>query len=120
MSLITDRMVECIRLVESNGTVSDGLGGVAPVRTEGERFAAALALEESGPSRRGDRDAPADRYSVWTARTVSLGFHDVFRRASDGMLFRVVSEGADDRTPASAGLDLRRAFAERWGVDGHE
>ena len=36
------------------------------------------------------------------------------RRASDGKIFRVTSDGDDKRTPRSAALNMRNVSAEEW------
>ena len=107
-------MAACVRLVERDGDLSDGMGGTRSRWIIGDYFEAALALERSVPGRRADGDCANDVYSVLTGRQVALGFHDVFRRLTDGAVFRVTSEGIDDATPTSAGLGLRHVTAERW------
>ena len=116
MSLLEARMTACARLIERDGAVSDGLGGVAPRWVEGARFEAALVYEGTEAAQVADRRQPRDGYAVLTRRDVVLGFHDVFRREADGAVFRVVSNGQDSATPASAGLNLRAVKAERWEV----
>lgn len=116
MNLLENAMTPCVRLVESKGCDSDGLGGATPEWTEGASFEAAFALAGSKPARRGERDIVEDAYDVYVRRDVPLGFHDAFRRISDGAVFRVLSDGADSVTPAGAGLDLRRVRAERWSL----
>jgi hypothetical protein len=53
-------------------------------------------------------------YTVTTSRAIVLEYHDVFRRESDGKIFRVTSDGDDLYTPKSAGLDMRQVTAEEW------
>jgi len=38
----------------------------------------------------------------------------VFRRAFDGKIFRVTSDGSDKYTPASATLNMRQVTAEEY------
>lgn len=114
MSLLTDRMTPCQRLVETGGAATDRLGGALPVWTPGEVFPAALVPVRTDLRDAADRKVPADRYTLLTPRSVALRFHDVFRRLSDGATFRVLS--LENHTPPSAALDLRAAQAERWEV----
>ena len=116
MSLIKNAMTACVRLIETDGTRSDGMGGVLPVWSEGARFEAALVRDENGEGRTADQARARAVYSVLTGRGVCLEYHDVFRRLSDGAVFRVVAGGTDSQTPPGAGLDLRRARAERWAL----
>lgn len=113
MSLLSEAMVDCVRLVEAGGAVSDGMGGVTPVWSDGEGFRAALQFEGSSEGRRAERDAVSDGYVVTVARSVALNYGDRFRRVADGAVFRVTSSGADAATPGSAGLDMRQARAAR-------
>jgi hypothetical protein len=53
-------------------------------------------------------------YTVTTEKNINLQYHDVFRRASDGKVFRVTSDGDDKKTPASASLNMRQVSAEEW------
>ena len=116
MNLLENAMTACVYLVESKGCDSDGLGGATPEWTEGSAFEAAFALAGSEPARRGERDIAEDAYDVYVLRDVPLGFHDVFRRITDGAVFRALSNGADSITPVGAALDLRRVRAERWSL----
>ena len=43
-----------------------------------------------------------------------LEYHDVFRRLSDGKIFRVTSDGDDVQTPKSATFQFSRVTAEEW------
>jgi hypothetical protein len=43
-----------------------------------------------------------------------LQYHDVFRRLSDGKIFRVTSDGDDKFTPDTATLNMRQVTAEEW------
>jgi len=114
MSLLDQRMTPCVRLTETGGATSDGLGGARPAWTEGERFPAALVADPTAVETAADRDRPVTHYTVLTPRAVALQFHDVLRRLSDGETFRVISE--ENHTPPSASLDLRSVKAERWEV----
>ena len=116
MSLLEARMSACVRLLERDGAVSDGLGGTAARYVEGPRFEAALVYGGTEAMSVADRKRPRDGYAVLTRRDVALGFHDVFRRVADGAVFRVTSSGRDCATPEAAGLDLRAVKAELWEV----
>ena len=115
MSLLENAMTACVRLVALDGG-PDGMGGAAVGWEEGGRFMAAFVRAESKPARRGERDVVDDRYDVTVRRETGLGFHDVFRRVSDGAVFRVVDSGADHRTPDSSSLALSQVRAERWAL----
>lgn len=112
MSLLSEAMTECT--IMDKTTAPDGYGGVVTTWTEGATFQAALVLDNSMQAQIAMQQGVTAVYTVTTPRTVVLWFHDVFKRNSDGKIFRVTSDGADKKTPASAGLDMRQVRAEEW------
>lgn len=112
MSLLSEAMEKCTML--DKVTVADGYGGYKSVYTEGVPFDAALVLDNSIQARVAAKQGVTGFYTVTTSRKMNLQFHDVFRRESDGKIFRVTSDGDDKKTPASAGLDMRQVSAEEW------
>lgn len=116
MSLLADAMEECVMLDKQ--TVSDGYGGYTRTWTEGTSFYAAITFDTSLQARVADKQGVTSLYTVTTSRALTLEYHDVFQRVSDGKIFRVTSDGDDKYTPASTALDMRQVTAEEWNVDG--
>lgn len=114
MSLLKNAMVECTMLDKI--TVSDGRGGFVTSWTDGAEFKAAVVLDNSTQARIGEAQGVTALYTITTGRAVNLQYHDVFRRGEDGKIFRVTSDGDDDKTPLSAGLDMRQVSAEEWKI----
>ena len=114
MNLLDEAMTMCVRLVPSDEQLTDHMGGAQTRWAEGGTFFAAITPAREGETRLAERDQADDRFAVIVGRAVTLHYHDAFRRLSDGAVFRVVGDGAEARTPASAGLDMRRLTAERW------
>lgn len=112
MSLLSEAMESCVML--NKQTVSDGYGGYDTIWADGARFDAAIVLDTSMQARIGEKQGVTALYTVTTTKALNLQYHDVFRRVSDGKIFRVTSDGDDKRTPASAGLDMRQVSAEEW------
>ena len=112
MSLIADMMTPCARLVPTQ--TPDGRGGRAVRWDEGETFDAAVIRPKPSAVREGQRANEAARLTVVTDRATALGFGDVFRRLSDGGVFRVVSRGADAVAPEGSAAPIARAECERW------
>ena len=75
---------------------------------------AAIVFDTSIEARVAERQGVTSRYTVTTPRTLTLEYHDVFRRGRDGKIFRVTSDGDDKYTPASATLDMRQVAAEEF------
>ena len=116
MSLLTEAMENCIMYDKS--TVADGYGGYITTYKEGAEFNAAIVLDTSMQSRIAEKQGVTALYTVTTLKAMNLQYHDVFKRKSDGKIFRVTSDGDDKRTPASASLNMRQVSAEEWGLNG--
>ena len=98
-------------------TASDGYGGFTSAYTEGAAFKAAITLDSSIQARVAAVQGVTSLYTITTEKAVSLQFHDVLRRVSDGKVFRVTSDGDDKKTPASASLNMRQVSAEEWRAE---
>lgn len=112
MSLLSEAMVSCHFIDKT--TAPDGYGGVETVWKEGADFKAAIVLDSSMQARIAAQQGVTGLYTITTAKTINLQFHDVFRRDEDQKVFRVTSDGDDNHTPKSAGLNMRQVSAEEW------
>lgn len=112
MSLLDEYMEECVVLNKS--TINDGYGGYTTEWTDGAKFSSAITLDTSMQARIGETQGVTALYTVTTSKALNLQFHDVFRRESDGKIFRVTSDGDDKKTPNSANLNMRQVTAEEW------
>lgn len=114
MSLLSESYEPCVILDKT--TRQDGYGGVITTWVDGAEIQASVVLDDSIEAVKAQAAGAKNLYTVTTARTIVLMFHDVFRRESDGKTFRVTSDGTDKKTPQSAGLDMRQVRAEEWSV----
>ena len=112
MSLLSEAMERCIRIDKT--TEDDGYGGERTVWTDGAHFDAAIVCDSSIEARVAQAQGVTSNYTVTTTKDRMLEYHDVFRRVSDGKVFRVTSDGDDKYTPASATLNMRQVTAEEW------
>lgn len=112
MSLLTEAMETCTFL--NKQVTPDGYGGYIPTWAEGATFKAAIVFDTSIEARTAEAQGVTSLYTVTTSRSLTLEYHDVFRRITDGKVFRVTSDGDDKFTPKSAGLDMRQVTAEEW------
>lgn len=112
MSLLSEAMEKCIMMDKS--TTSDGRGGVVTSWVDGAEFDAACVFDSSMQARVAEAGGVTALYTITTAKNVNLQYHDVFRRKSDGKIFRVTSDGDDKKTPASASLNMRQVTAEEF------
>lgn len=112
MSLLQEAMEKCVMLDKI--TTPDGYGGRIDTWQDGAEFLAAIVLDSSIQARRGQQEGVTAVYTVTTKKNMNLQFHEVFRRLSDGKIFRVKSDGDDLRTPNSATLNMRNVSAEEF------
>ena len=112
MSLLDVYMQEFVLYNES--IVSDGYGGYKTSWTEGIHFNGALVVNQSMESRMAQKQGVTAIYTLTTSRNLVLKYHNVFRRVTDGKVFRVTSDGDDVKTPNSTALDMRQVTAEEW------
>lgn len=114
MSLLDEAMETCVFL--NKQVTDDGYGGFKTIWAEGAEFNAAIVFDTSIEARTADVQGVTSLYTVTTPRSLTLEYHDVFRRERDSKVFRVTSDGDDKFTPKSAGLDMRQVTAEEWEV----
>lgn len=112
MSLLEQAMYDVVFLEKVRQ--SDGEGGFITAWNEGEPFKAAITFDTSIQARSAEKQGVTSLYTVTVRKSVMLEYHDVFKRKSDGKIFRVTSDGDDKFTPASASLDMRQVTAEEW------
>ena len=114
MSLLSEAMEDCTMIDKT--TARDGYGGTTVVWKDGATFKAAIVFSTSMEARLAEAQGVKNLYTVTTQKAVNLQFRDVFRRESDGKIFRVKSDGDDNKTPASAALNMRNVTAEEWSL----
>lgn len=112
MSLLDEAMESYIIL--NKQTVDDGYGGVVTTWAEGAKIKCAFQFNNSLEAKVGEAQGVTSVYTLTTKRDINLQYHDVLRRVRDGKIFRITSDGDDDYTPNSAGLDMRNVSAEEW------
>lgn len=117
MSLLLEAMDDCVLL--NKQTTADSYGGYISTYIEGATFKAAVSFDTSLEARVADEQGVKSLYTVTTPRAMVLEYHDVFRRESDGKIFRVTSDGDDKATPKSTALDMRVVTAEEWSITGN-
>lgn len=112
MSLLQEAMESCV--MQDRTTASDGYGSYTSTWSDGAAFKAAIRLDSSMQARVAAVQGVTALYTIITEKNVNLQYHDVVKRASDGKIFRVTSDGNDNKTPVSAGLNMRCVSAEEW------
>lgn len=112
MSLFQESMEPCM-LVEKT-RYPDGEGGFTTSWTDGAKFNAAIVCDHSMQARTAEKQGVTSLYTVTCGTNAKLEYHDVFRRLSDGKIFRVTSDGDDVQTPKRATFQFSQVTAEEW------
>lgn len=112
MTLFERMMTDCVQLEPV--TEVDGEGGQSTTWNQGAAFRAAIVFNNSMEARRADKDGVKSLYTVTVPADVSFNYHDVFKRGSDGKVFRATSDGDDIVAPPMASFQFRQFSAEEW------
>ena len=115
MSLLTQAMEDVVLMEKKREP--DGEGGFLPaVWVDGASFKAAITFNSSMEARAAEKQGVTGLWNILVKKETRLEFHNIFKRLSDGQVFRVTSKD-DKETPKSAGLDLRLISAEEWTLE---
>lgn len=112
MSLLDEMKTACIML--DKRSVPDGLGGFKPKWDEGATFDATIIKDQSIEARVAEKNGLKSVFTVVVQRGVPLEYHDVFRRLSDGAVFRVTSDITDSEAPSRSTVKIGKVTAESW------
>lgn len=94
----------------------DSYSGWITAYVDGDVFDAQIAQVFSNEAKIAAAQGVKNTYTITTSRALTLKYDDVFRRNKDGKVFRVTSDGEDNKTPPSSYLDMRQVTAEEWKI----
>lgn len=110
MSLV-DNAMEKSYIIDKVTTLDD-YGSVKVTYKQGAEIKIAYSLDTSATARIAEQEGISNRYTLTTRRNINLKYPDIVQRASDSKYFRITSDGSDNKTPSSAGIDMRQVEAE--------
>lgn len=114
--LFDDFFTPCIMLDKIS--VPDGYGGKTTQWIDGAEVDIAISspmpTEVIAAQQHGNR---VD-FDITTKKNLVLEYHDVFKRLSDGKIFRITAVDEDNSTPDRATFQIRKAKAEEWVLTG--
>lgn len=110
--LLEEAMEKCT--IQDKRTVDDTYGGVRTAYVDGASIQCAIVYNSSMEAKIAEKHGVTALYTITTRKNVNLQYHDVIRRESDKKIFRVTTDGDDNKTPSSAALDMRQVSAEEW------
>ena len=112
MSLLDEYTVKCRILTK---TISeDPVGGYKTEWKPGTCFSAAWEYESAPEITVAEQQGVSRTYRIYVDKTLSLDFHDVFRRKDNGQIYRVTNPGTDRKTPSFSLLNKRLIEVEKW------
>ena len=92
----------------------DGMGGYSQQWTEGATFKAAIGKNSSPQVVLAEQQGLSELFTVLVEEGFTLDYHDVFRRLSDGAVFRVTSRTVDSTAHPTSTVRIAKVTAERW------
>lgn len=110
--LIDAFKTQCVMMDKTSA--SDGIGGIVYTWTEGAEFTAAIEKDNTIEAKLAEKQGVTEVYTVTVDDNLQLDYHDVFKRVSDGAIFRVTSNVRDSKPPAVATFKFGQVSAERW------
>lgn len=117
MSLLDDFKESCVLLDRT--TSRDEYGSFVTEWRDGAPFEAIFRFDNSTAERVAAAQGVKNLYSILVARDAPLRKFDVLRRLSNDQVYRVTSDGKDNKTPVSASLNLKMFSAEEWTLTGN-
>lgn len=113
--MLVEEMKEPCVLMEKTRH-SDGEGGWVTTWVESVEFRAAIGKNQDMLAKIAEKQGVTSVYTVTTDINAGLDFHDVFKRLSDGQIFRVTSDSRDSQTPKMASFKFATVTAEEWSL----
>jgi len=93
---------------------ADGEGGFVNNWQQGVQFTMPQAHESTIQAQVAEKAGTASTYYFLPDKSMSFDYHDVFKRVSDGQIFRVTSPSGEEVTPAMSALNRTKITAEKW------
>lgn len=97
-------------------TGDDGYGGYKVVLKPGATIKGAIAPASQSEVQTAGALGEKTSHTLVCGKEVCLEYHDVLRRASDNLIFRVTNTDGGTYTPASSNLNLKKYRLEAWKV----
>lgn len=98
-------------------TSDDGYGGVVIEWAEGATISGALVYDNSSMMKVAQAIGSTAAYTLTVRKNVDLDFYTVLKRSSDNRIFRVLANSDDNKTPESAGLNMKQYPVEDWKLN---
>jgi hypothetical protein len=114
MNLLESMMERCTLLNEI--TSGDGVLGRHTSWQDGATFDAVIIKDSSIEAQVAEKNGLKEFFTVVLQKGFGLDYHKVFRRNSDGAIFRVTSMQKDSEAPDASTVKIGKVTAERWDL----
>lgn len=118
MSLLGEMMEPC--RIMNRIRQDDPYGSWTDTWSEGARFDASIIKNSTTEATVAERQGIKEIFTVVTRKGFPLEYHDVFKRLSDGAIFRVTSDSRDSEAPARSTVQIAKVTAERWELNAED
>ena len=112
MRLIDSMMDKCC--IVNHIRQDDPYGSSTDVWSDGATFEAAIIKDSTTEATIAERQGVAEIFTVVVRKGMQLAYHDVFKRLSDGQIFRVTSNVKDSEAPEASSVRIAKVTAEKW------
>lgn len=115
LSLLDGMMEKCCLMILSRA--DDLYGSDTHGWTEGASFDATIIKDSTTEAVIAEKQGIKEIFTVVIRKGFHLGYHDVFKRISDGTVFRVTSDAKDSEAPEASSVKIAKVTAERYELD---
>lgn len=110
--LLYDMMEDC--KIMNRIRTDDAYGSYTEAWTEGATFKAAISKNRTTEQQIAEKQGITEAFTVVVNKGMELDYHDVFKRLSDGEIFRVTSKTTDSESHPASTVKIAVVTAERW------
>ena len=112
LNLLEGMYEPCVMMDKTS--VDDVVGTFKYVWVEGAKFNAYVKKVNAPEVTIAEQQGVNELFIVIVPKDTPLEYHDVFKRVSDGAVFRMTSLTLDDAAPAVSSVQIAKGNCERW------
>lgn len=112
MSLLDSMMEKCA--IMNHIRLDDPYGSSTDTWSQGATFDATIIKNSTTEALIAEQQGVSELFTVVVYKGFALDYHDVFKRLSDGQIFRVTSNVKDSEAPEVSSVQIAKVTAEKW------
>lgn len=113
--MLLDSMMEQCRIM-NHIREDDPYGSSVDTWQEGATFDATIIKNSTTEAIVAEKQGITEIFTVVVRKGFVLDYHDVFKRLSDGQIFRVTSNVTDSEAPNASTVKIAKVTAEKWVI----